>query len=421
MKTTTSTRFSGFSSRLLILSLSLFAVLTASAQMNHHQSCNSRFRYRPDSIPYNIRFSTFMSGPNTSYSWDFGDGSTAAISNPTHQYAAAGAYNVCLTTTRVDSNGDTLCSQTRCDSIHVMMTPPPPPTPSCNANFSARRRPGNLNAWFIGARNVPGTAYSWDFGDGTTGTGKSTSHAYTGTGTYYVCLTVTLSDSAGTILCTDTACDSVTINTPVPPPSACSARFRYFAMMGDTTVRFNSGSGTGAVSCSWDFGDGSTDTVRNPVHTYAMPGSYNVCLTVTRYDSLGNMACTDIRCDSVNTTANHHGGGCGGSHGHRIGNIAGENSSSPDPSSLRVGSNSSSVSSTVYPNPVKPNSIISFAGFTKDEVTVRIFNSTGKLMVQKEISSSAGFPVGELGLSTGVYFYQVSDGTNKLDGKVIVP
>jgi hypothetical protein len=31
----------------------------------------------------------------------------------------------------------------------------------------------------------------------------------------------------------------------------------------------------------WDFGDGHTDTLQNPVHTYAAGGVYNVCLAVS--------------------------------------------------------------------------------------------------------------------------------------------
>jgi PKD repeat protein len=35
------------------------------------------------------------------------------------------------------------------------------------------------------------------------------------------------------------------------------------------------------VSWAWDFGDGTTSTEQNPVHTYAERGRYDVQLTVT--------------------------------------------------------------------------------------------------------------------------------------------
>lgn len=50
---------------------------------------------------------------NATYSWDFGDGQTSALENPSNTYAANGAYSVCLTVT--DSCG----TNTACDSITV--------------------------------------------------------------------------------------------------------------------------------------------------------------------------------------------------------------------------------------------------------------------------------------------------------------
>lgn len=40
----------------------------------------------------------------------------------------------------------------------------------------------------------------------------------------------------------------------------------------------------GAVSCSWDFGDGSISSVCDPEHTFAEEGNYDVTLTVTDYN-----------------------------------------------------------------------------------------------------------------------------------------
>ncbi len=44
----------------------------------------------------------------------------------------------------------------------------------------------------------------------------------------------------------------------------------------------------------WDFGDGNTSTMQNPSHTYAMDGTYTVCLTITTADG-----CADDTCMSV--------------------------------------------------------------------------------------------------------------------------
>jgi PKD repeat protein len=51
-------------------------------------------------------------------------------------------------------------------------------------------------------------------------------------------------------------------------------------------------------SWTWDFGDGNTSTDQNPSHTYATPGQYEVCLTIT------NLCSSNTFCDSVEVFAN---------------------------------------------------------------------------------------------------------------------
>ncbi len=50
---------------------------------------------------------------------------------------------------------------------------------------------------------------------------------------------------------------------------------------------------------SWDFGDGGTDSVQNPIHTYSIYGNYIVCLTVLAIPTNGNfIQYTFINCDT---------------------------------------------------------------------------------------------------------------------------
>ena len=53
----------------------------------------------------------------TSWLWDFGDGNTSTVQNPTHQYTATGSYYVCLS---VANNGG--CNDTYCDSVYYNST-----------------------------------------------------------------------------------------------------------------------------------------------------------------------------------------------------------------------------------------------------------------------------------------------------------
>jgi PKD repeat protein len=62
----------------------------------------------------------------------------------------------------------------------------------------------------------------------------------------------------------------------------------------NNTVSFNNGS-SGGLSFNWTFGDGESDTLANPVHTYALQDTYRVILKVnnqcgiTSYDALINL------------------------------------------------------------------------------------------------------------------------------------
>lgn len=53
------------------------------------------------------------------------------------------------------------------------------------------------------------------------------------------------------------------------------------------------GSNPGPLTYSWDFGDGNSSTDKSPIHTYAVPGSYTVVLTVSQDDGTGIISTDD--------------------------------------------------------------------------------------------------------------------------------
>ncbi|MCB9230504.1 MAG: PKD domain-containing protein [Bacteroidia bacterium] len=56
------------------------------------------------------------------------------------------------------------------------------------------------------------------------------------------------------------------------------------------------------TSFLYDFGDGSTSTSPNPVHTYASPGQYNVCLNVTNQCGTNSVCFVVDHCANANFT-----------------------------------------------------------------------------------------------------------------------
>lgn len=126
--------------------------------------------------------------------------------------------------------------------------------------------------------------YSWQWGDGTTGSGSTTWHAYASTQTYTVTLTVR--DAQGT---TRSVSKAVTPPAAQQQPSEVTASIKTTINGNPGQVDFDavaSSSGGLITSFVWDFGDASaTAGSQSVTHTYTTSGTYTVKLTVR--DSTG--------------------------------------------------------------------------------------------------------------------------------------
>ena len=198
----------------------------------------------------------------TGWAWNFGDGGTSTLQNPTHQYAACGPYNVMLTVT---STGGCTHDTT------ITITVKPMPTPS----FSSTSVCQGFTTTFtdLSTINCGGTitGWAWKFGDGVgTSAVQNPTYTYTSAGTFPCTLTVT----------SNNGCDSsVTINVivyPIPVPG-----FTATTPCVGTATQFTDAS-TGATAWAWTFGDGvGTSVAQNPSYTYASAGTYTVEQIVT--------------------------------------------------------------------------------------------------------------------------------------------
>lgn len=111
-------------------------------------------------------------------------------------------------------------------------------------------------------------AWSWDFGDMSQGsTNQFPTHCYISPGTYTVTLTVTFPNNG-----TGTATNLLVVH---PNPTASYT----WTNVGNNTISFTDQS-VGATSWMWYFGDQTTSTLQNPVHTYASAGPDTVLLEV---------------------------------------------------------------------------------------------------------------------------------------------
>jgi PKD repeat protein len=129
------------------------------------------------------------------------------------------------------------------------------------------------------------TRWSWDFGDGDTSTSQNPLHTYYVAGSYTV--TLSASNKNGTI----STFSTITVQQPALP----IANFVSNVSSGYTplSVQFTDQS-QNAAGWSWDFGDGNTSIAQSPVHSYSLPGIYNVNLIVTNVNGTNSKSGTII-------------------------------------------------------------------------------------------------------------------------------
>lgn len=216
------------------------------------------------SEPLTVDFADTTTGSVTSWLWNFGDGGSATLQNPSHIYSAAGTYTVTLAVTG-PGGSDT---EVKADYVTVAAAAP-------TAVFSGTPLSGNqpLVVTFSDLSTGIVTSWNWTFGDGGSSLLQNPTHTYLLFGTYSVGLTAT--GPAGSDLHTETG--YVTVLPPAP-----MADFVGTPTVGQAplTVVFTDQSTGLKSSWAWDFGDSNTSTLQNPNNTYQFPGTYTVSMTV---------------------------------------------------------------------------------------------------------------------------------------------
>jgi large repetitive protein len=117
------------------------------------------------------------------YTWDFGDNTSGTGPTATHRYTRGGTFTVTL---RVSADGSLSATSSRQITVSTQL-----PAGSANFVFSPTD-PHTGDTVFFNATssNVANASYAWDFGDGSTGSGVTPTHAYGSARTYTVTLTV---------------------------------------------------------------------------------------------------------------------------------------------------------------------------------------------------------------------------------------
>jgi PKD repeat protein len=385
------------------------------------QGCQAYFYGSPGWNPNSYEFFDYSSGNATNWLWDFGDGNTSTQQNPVHTYGSTGTgfYLICLTISEYDPITQALvCTDTYCDSIYLMNQPS-----SCYADFYAQDL-GNNEAMFANT-SYPQTGSTWfgngevdiDYGDGNIdyNIGSTINHTYSAAGTYYVCVTVWETDSAGTVLCTDTYCDSVTVTSGTMP---CQADFQAIRDTGMVIIQNPNGTTTTTFtdvfsfmdlstpvnmiqSWQWDMGDNgvgqylqnTSSTSQMPVYEFDTNGVYNVCLTIV---TMGGQ-CTSTTCDSIDFSM-----------------MQGQTA---------VNEVNAIEQLTLYPNPANDKITISLMSNTAGNLSIRLVNMMGQTLRTKKVTiyneaTNHSLDVSEI--ANGVYSVEVVLNGEKQYQRVVI-
>ncbi len=200
------------------------------------------------------------------YSWYMGDGSVFSSVDVIHSYANPGTFNVKLVT--VSDEG---CA----DSVNFDVFVDPMPVAGFTSNNTKQCLDNNQFVFTNNSTVAWGTLnYFWNFGDGNTATTRDVTHQYAQPGTYTVSLQVTSNKG-----CVDRSSFAVTVyEVPfagfiVTQPACVNNPLQLINTTANNT--------TSTLNYVWDFDNGYSSVIRNPIYSYPSTGVYTISLSVS--------------------------------------------------------------------------------------------------------------------------------------------
>ena len=242
-----------------------------------------------------------------SYYWDFGDGNTSTVSNPSHTYTSFGTYTVSLIASGpLGTDSIVYQSLIDIDTIYpciITMTSGGSTQTACSGTLYDIGGPnGNYfddnDSWVtidpVGASQVTVNFLLFDL-ETSTNCVYDYVEIYDGNSINSPSLGQFCNNSPGTIsssggaitifLHADAGVNAqgfeMTWNCDFPSTPPVTLFEASDTMSCNGTINFTDLSSNGPTSWLWDFGDGTTSNLQNPSHTYQSGGVYSVSLTTT--------------------------------------------------------------------------------------------------------------------------------------------
>ncbi len=345
-------------------------------------NCIATITYTNQDSIYTFTATGSGSAPFT-YVWSVNGqlvGNTSAVTLVIDTLNNSNYSEVCVDLT--DANG---CTTRSCEYISAANQPG-----GCSA-YATYTNQDSLFTFFTATIGSSPVTYAW-YVDSVLVDTNSTFSTVLNSGFHDVCLTVL--DANGSY-CYD--CIYLT-NTPGGGGNACQA---YFVILADSSsgstgyyYGYNYSNGLLNQNVLWDFGDGNTSTNPYPVHTYAQPGNYIVCLTI----GTAGTSCYDTYCDSSFYAFKTEGG---------------QMSQLTILSPTGINESAQSVALNFYPNPVTHYLTIDAQSDIKQ---VRIFNLNGQKMLENNMNPKR---VNVDMLNAGIYILEIHTGNQITRSKLI--
>jgi len=231
--------------------------LVESSVVGEYQGCS----------PFNAYFLSASQGASSSLTWDFGDGTSASGSSVNHVFINSSAEDTVFTITHYAENifG---CIDSSFTTVLVNATP--------IADIEVQQTQGcyPLEVTFLN-NTIGADEYAWFYGTGQTSSNSETVHTQTFYNTAVTPVTYTVTMTASSDGCSDSDQTQITVF------PALEAEFEGPANgCGPLQITFNNQS-IGANDYYWDFGDGTTQTISEPIHTFNNLGEEDIVYTVS--------------------------------------------------------------------------------------------------------------------------------------------